>query len=184
MAIFKIENLKEHTQRLQERLIQYQPFKKCILIGSGCSLKLGNFKDRIQNADAVVIRVNRHPKPEFYQYYGNRYELMITWKRKVNEYNKEFSFQNKFFNSVVNQFFKSHIFSSTGLGCILLLGTLFDEIELFGFGLTQRQFQDADFHYLDGTQFTSYHNLKIEDHLINQLQTMYPGKIYRGEEQV
>lgn len=157
---------------------------KCIIIGSNQSILTGHYGDYIDNADAVVVRINRMPTDAYFANYGHRTDMIVGYDPKLGglyKYPAQYRLALHSFEELAKREFNITR-ATTGFGAILLLGCVFDEIELFGYGFTKREYEDGYFHYLDGTTFEGYHDLREEDAAINKLQQQFKGKIYRGEE--
>lgn len=181
MPLFKLKELKELSNGLRKKLSDNLP-KKCIIIGSSISVKSGYYGEYIDNNDALIVRINTLPKEEYYQYYGQRTDLMIGYDEKflntlnIPTYRLMLKDCLKEILECINVSFRI----TTGFAAIMVLGNIFDEIELFGFGWTKPVWDDNQFHYIDGSLFKGLHELKIEDAYINHFQEHF--NIYRGEE--
>lgn len=179
MAIFSFPRLQTHVDELRG-IVKPFDYKKCIIIGSSDSLLSGAYGDYIDNENALVVRINRMPLPEFYKHYGTRTDLLISWLNVRNPQCAYYNADLKKFNYIRFEYLKLR--PTTGIISLMLLGCIFDEIELFGFGFTNRKYNDPYFHYMDGETYRGRHNMILEDKKINQFQEEYNGKIYRGEE--
>lgn len=181
MPILKLKELDNLVNRLKTRLPNNLP-NKCIIIGSSISVKSGVYGEYIDNADALVVRINTLPKSEYFKYYGQRTDLMISWDEEflntldIPTYRLMLKDCAKEILSCLNV----QIRITTGFAAIMILANLFNEIELFGFGFTKKQWSDNLFHYIDGTVYKGLHSLDIEDAYINHFQQHF--NIYRGEE--
>jgi hypothetical protein len=176
MPIFDFKEFKP----IVEKLKPYFPnTKKCIIIGSNESILSGKYGEYIDKTDATVVRINRLPLPEYSENYGTKTDWVISW------------LPSSYPNSIIlpihvyEQFARTNFGitrATTGFGAILILGCIFAEIELFGFGFSIPKYSDGLFHYFDGTVFKGFHDIREEDLAIVKLQQEYNGKIYRGEE--
>lgn len=191
MSLFIIDCLKSQIDDIKENYIPkdiLNKTKKCIIIGSNVSIKSGNYGEYIDNNEAFIVRINREPEEIYYKYYGKRTDLFITHGGNKtlnirNKYKNAYKIPNYFIpvqDRVVNHQPK-YRWATTGFYAICLMAGIFDEIELLGFGYTQREFADNHFHYLNNIVHKTWeHDLILEDKLINRFQKMF--KVYRCEE--
>lgn len=186
MPLFNIKELKRpvtNTQNKITELFKDRIFNKCILIGSNISVKSGLYGDYIDNAeDALVVRINRDPVEEYYKYYGKRSDLIMGWESRMLGIPNGIRVPISTYNKQVNDYLNTKLRCTTGLGCLFILGNIYDEIELFGFGFTESKFKDNLFHYIDGSIYRGPHAINKEDIQLKKLQETFKGKIYRGEE--
>ena len=192
MAIFKLNKFELYSNLLKNKIPVRSNNKKCILIGSNKSLLSGLYGDYINDANCSVIRINNEPDPTYYKNYGRKTTLFIG-SPMSNISKLQYKYQNKIFITnlyldicngwnVTNYRSKSLKWATTGFLSICILATIFDEIELFGFGFTSDRHHKT-FHYLNGNSyFSEIHDLGLEDSWINFWQKKYKGQIYRGEE--
>jgi hypothetical protein len=176
MPIFDFKEFKPIVEKLKPYFSNTQ---KVIIIGSSESILSGHYGEYIDNSDATVVRINRLPLPEYSENYGTKTDWLISWlpTTYLNTIKLPLHVYEQFArtNFSINR-------ATTGFGTILILGCIFEEIELFGFGFSIPKYSDGLFHYYDGTVFQGFHDIREEDLAINKLQVEYPGKIYRGEE--
>lgn len=172
-------NFKEFNP-ICEKLKPYFPnTKKVIIIGSNKSILSGKYGEYIDKTDATVVRINRLPLPEYSENYGTKTDWLISWLPST--FPKTIILPIHIYEQFARTNFSINR-ATTGFGAILILGCIFDEIELFGFGFTEPEFNDGLFHYFDGTVFKGFHDIREEDLAINKLQQEYNGKIYKGED--
>lgn len=155
---------------------------RCLVIGSGPSIKSGKRAAYVDGFDGLVIRINRLPFPELTGFYGKRTDLLFTteWSEKTvckYDFSPKIVLRHEdILAASVGFGGRKWTWMTTGMVCILMALSAFESVELLGFGGGESGSVHTSLSYAN-------HDLAFEHGMIRELmRTLCKGRLGIVEE--